>query len=103
VFTSQTGPRITGTQGWNYNPGVSGRQLYLAGWSNSRLLVDEAERARRLRLNRGVLTGALRPESLPLEGRFGSYYAVLRAGEPAPTSFLPLYRNERYVLYRIES
>src|SRR5918995_3551227 len=40
VFTSETGPEITGDQGWNYYPGVAGRAVYLAGWSSSPLLVD---------------------------------------------------------------
>ncbi|MGH3131777.1 MAG: hypothetical protein ACRDNX_13250, partial [Gaiellaceae bacterium] len=35
VFTSLTGPVISGDQGWNYYPGITGRQIYLAGWSTS--------------------------------------------------------------------
>ena len=34
VFTSETGPLINGDEGWNYYPGVAGRQVYLAGWSS---------------------------------------------------------------------
>ncbi len=101
VFTSQTGPEVTGTQGWNYYPGVAGRQVYLAGWSNSPLLVDRAQRARRLRLNREVLSGRLSPTLLRLSRRYGVYYAVLLRGERAPSSFRPVYRNGRFVLYRI--
>jgi len=103
VFTSQTGPQVTGTQGWNYYPGVAGRQVYLAGWSNSPLLVDPAQRARRLRLNREVLSGQLSPAQLDLSRRYGTYYAVLLRGEHAPPAFRPVYRNGRFVLYRIRS
>ena len=103
VFTSQTGPQVTGTQGWNYYPGVAGRQVYLAGWSNSRLVVDRTQRARRLHLNRAVLSGRLSPALLHLSRRYGDYYGVLLRGERAPPSFSPVYRNGRFVLYRIRS
>lgn len=103
VFTSQTGPQVTGTQGWNYYPGIAGRQVYLAGWSNGRLVVDRAQRARRLRLNREVLSGRLPPTLLRLSRRYGAYYAVLLRGERAPISFRLVYGNERFALYRIRS
>jgi hypothetical protein len=103
VFTSQTGPRITGTEGWNYYPGVAGRQVYLAGWSNSRLAVNRAQRARRLRLNREVLSGRLSPTLLRLSRRYGAYYAVLLRSERAPPSFRLVYGNERFAVYRIRS
>jgi hypothetical protein len=103
VFTSETGPEITGTQGWNYYPGLAGRQVYLAGWSNSSLVVDGAERAQRLRLNRDVLSGRLSPVDLRLSRDYGAYYAVLLRDERAPRSFRRVYRNERFALYRIPS
>jgi hypothetical protein len=101
VFTSLTGPVISGHQGWNYYPGVIARQVYLAGWSNSVLLVDERERARRLRLNADVLTGARRPGDLPLARRYSSAFAVLRTGDEPPATFERLYANDRFALYRI--
>jgi hypothetical protein len=101
VFTSQTGPLITGTQGWNYYPGIAGRQLYLAGWSNSPLRVNPARRARRLRLNQDVISGRVSPTLLPLSRRYGSYYAALLQGDRAPPSFRRIYENERFVLYVI--
>jgi hypothetical protein len=62
VFTSETGPALGDSrEGWNYYPGVAGRQVYLAGWSSSPLLVDEDERARRLRLNEDVVAGRRQP------------------------------------------
>lgn len=103
VFTSQTGPLITGTQGWNYYPGIAGRQIYLAGWSNSPLSVDAALRARRLYLNREVLSGRLSPMALPLSRRYGAYYAVLLQSERAPPSFLPIYEKDGFALYGIPS
>jgi hypothetical protein len=98
VFTSETGPEITGTQGWNYYPGVAGRQVYLAGWSSSPLLVDEAELARRLALNRAVLDGR-DPRTIPLDRSYGSFYAVVESD--APPAWRPLYANERFGLYEI--
>ena len=98
VFTSETGPEITGTQGWNYYPGVAGRQVYLAGWSSSPLLVDEAERARRLARNRAVL-GGRDPRTIPLDRSYGSFYAVVDGD--APSGWRRLYANERFGLYEI--
>jgi hypothetical protein len=98
VFTSETGPVITGTQGWNYYPGVAGRQVYLAGWSASPLLVDEQERALRLALNRAVLEGR-DPRTIPLERTYGSYFAVV--DDKAPSGWRRLYTNSRFSLYEI--
>jgi hypothetical protein len=101
VLTSMTGPVISGDRGWNYYPGVIARQVYLAGWSNSVLLVDDEERARRLRLNAEVLSGGRSPADVPLERRYSSYFAVVRAGDDVPPSFRRLYANDRFGLYRI--
>lgn len=103
VFTSLTGPVITGDQGWNYYPGTALRQVYLAGWSNSSLLVNRDELDRRLSLNHRVLAGDLSPSEVNLARDYSGYFAVTRQGEPAPPSFRKLYANDRYVLYRIES
>jgi hypothetical protein len=103
VFTSMTGPAINGDQGWNYYPGTALRQVYLAGWSNSSLLVDRDELDRRLALNRRVLAGELSPGEIDLARDYSGFFAVTRRGESAPQSFRRLYANDRYVLYRIES
>jgi hypothetical protein len=80
VFTSETGPALgDSTEGWNYYPGVSGRQVYLAGWSSSPLLVDERERARRLRLNGAVLSRRREPEAIA--PGYDRYFAVVRRGD----------------------
>ena len=80
VFTSETGPALgDSTQGWNYYPGVAGRQIYIAGWSSSPLLVDDAERDRRLLVNGEVLSGFLNPSRVAPE--FERYFAVVRRGE----------------------
>ena len=99
VFTTLTGDVIADDQGWNYYPGVAGRQIYLAGWSNSPLLVDERERRRRLALNRRVLSGAAEPSDVDTE--HDAAFAVMRRSERAPASFRLLYRNARFALYRI--
>ena len=98
VFTDQTGAAITGTEGWNYYPGVAGRQVYLAGWSSSPLLVDERERERRLELNAEVLRGR-DPGTVPLERRYESFYAVVE--DDAPRSWRRVYANGGFALYEI--
>jgi len=103
VFTSMTGPVISGDQGWNYYPGTALRQVYLAGWSNSSLLVNSDELDRRLSLNHRVLAGELAPGEVDPARDYSGYFAVTRRGERAPPSFRRLYGNDRYVLYRIES
>jgi hypothetical protein len=101
IFTSLTGPAISGEQGWNYYPGLIGRQVYLAGWSNSILLVDEEERTRRLRLNGEVLIGARRPDDLDLKRRYSSYFVLVRRSEDPPRGARRVYANDSFALYRI--
>jgi hypothetical protein len=103
VFTSMTGPVISGDQGWNYYPGTALRQVYLAGWSNSSLLVNREELDRRLEVNRRVLAGELAPREVDLTRDYSGFFAVTRRGEATPPSFRRLYANDRYALYRIES
>jgi hypothetical protein len=103
VFTSLTGPAVTGNQGWNYYPGVAKRQLFIGGWYDSVLLARRAERLRRLRLNANVIAGQRNPRSLKLSRGYSKYFAVLRRRERAPSSFRRVYQNTRYVLYHIES
>ncbi len=103
VFASLTGPAITGYQGWNYYPGVALRQVYLAGWSNSSLLVRRDELRRRLDRNRRVLHGELVPARAQLSRRYSQFFALTRRDEVPPPSFRRLYANDRYALYRIES
>ncbi len=101
VFTSETGPVVTGDQGWNYYPGIWGRQLYLAGWSNSPLLVDDDERARRLALNRRVLVGLLDPRDLDLDRAYSSFYAVVDDTVRVPPGSRLRYRNDELALYEL--
>jgi hypothetical protein len=101
VFTTLTGREVTPLRGWNNYPSVAERQLYLAGWYDGRLVSDPDERDRRLALNREVLTGERRPESVGLTRDYGSYYAVARVEETVPRSFARVYANERYALYEI--
>ena len=101
VFTSLTGPLVTGDQGWNYYPGVAERQVYLAGWSSSRLLVDEAERERRLALNQGVLAGRIEPAAIPVSRRYSRHYAVVRRRESVPNALRAAYQNDEFTLYEI--
>ena len=97
VFTTETGPLINGDQGWNYYPGVSRRQVYLAGWSSSPLLVEPVERARRLLVNAEVATGGRDPRSVA-PGR-SAYFVVARRGTPQPGRVV--HANDIFVLYEI--
>ena len=97
VFTSETGRSINSEQGWNYYPGVSGRQVYLAGWSSSPLLVDPVDRERRLRLNDEVVTGRRDPRSVAPER--SAYFVVARKESPRPGRVV--HANDRFVLYEI--
>lgn len=103
VFTSMTGKEVDGRHGWNNYPAIAGRQLYLAGWYDGRLVSRPEELERRLAVNRRVLAGALSPSELELDRRFGSFFAVLWRAETPPDSFHRLYANELLALYRIET
>jgi hypothetical protein len=97
VFTSETGPAINNNEGWNYYPGVARRQVYLAGWSSSPLLVDPDERARRLRLNSDVVEGRRDPRTVE-PGR-SSYFLVVRREAPARGRLV--HANDTFALYEI--
>ena len=101
VFTSLTGEVVDGRHGWNNYPSIAGRQLYLAGWYDGRLVSRPAERARRLALNREVLEGRVAPRTLELDRPYGSFWAVVWRGTTPPPSFRRVYGNETFELYRI--
>jgi hypothetical protein len=101
VFTSMTGPERNGNEGWNNYPSIAGRQLYLAGWIDGRLVAKPDELAERLAINERVLSGAADPAELALSRSFDGYYAVVRRDEETPDSFRKLYENDGYALYRV--
>jgi hypothetical protein len=101
VFTTLTGRDVTPQAGWNNYPSIAGRQLYIAGWYDGRLVSAPDERDERLALNRAVLTGRRRPDEVNGSRGFDSYYAVTRVREQVPTSFRRAYENESYALYEI--
>lgn len=101
VFTTLTGRERRSEEGWNYYPAVSERQLYIGGWLYSGLSSRAEARSRRLALNRSVVSGAIEPDDLSLDRRYGSYFAVLRLRERTPPSFQLVYSNARYAIYRI--
>jgi hypothetical protein len=101
VFTSLTGKAVTLHAGWNNYASIAGRQLYLAGWYDGRLVAKTRERDDRLARNQRVLLGTVAPAAL-VPG-FRSYWAVLRRNEPAPPTFHRTYANAEFALYRIES
>jgi hypothetical protein len=103
VFTSLTGRSIDSDHGWNYYPGIAGRQIYIAGWYDSPLRVLEDELERRLAANARVLSGAVEPEDAPWASGHETFFAVQRRQEPAPSLFTLLYRNDRFALYRIDA
>ena len=101
VFTSMTGPERNGNEGWNNYPSIAGRQLYLAGWIDGRLVAKPDELAERLAINERILSGDADPRESRFSRPFKGYYAVLRRDEDAPESFQMTYENDRYRLYRI--
>jgi hypothetical protein len=103
VFTSLTGRAVTPHEGWNNYPAVSERQVYLAGWYDGRLVARPEELEQRLGRNDSVLTGRAAPASIDVDRTFDGYYAVLRLSDPVPGSFLRVYANEVYALYRLRS
>ena len=100
VFTDETGDEVQATTGQNYYPATAGRQVYLAGWYQSRLREDRSDRERRLRMNELVLEGKLSPRRVDPLGRYSGYFAVVGRGDHPP-SFERLYANDRFALYRI--
>jgi hypothetical protein len=101
VFTTLTGLDVTPHEGWNNYPSVAGRQLFLAGWYDGRLVSHEDHRDRKLAQSRAVLTGRTLPQELELSRGYSSYYAVARRSERVPASFRLIYANDEYVLYEI--
>jgi hypothetical protein len=101
VFTSLTGLEVTPHRGWNNYPSVAGRQLFIAGWYDGRLVAAPEDRDRRLELNAEVLDGRRRPPGAELSRTFGSYYAVTEREDDVPPSFQQVYANDRYALYEI--
>ena len=101
VFTSMTGRDIEARTGLNYYPPIAGRQVYLAGWYQSRLRTEPDELDRRLRENFAVLDGKRSPREIETYGSFGSFYAVLPRAARPPPAFRRLYANRRYAIYRI--
>ena len=101
VFTSMTGAGRNGNEGWNNYPSIAGRQVYLAGWIDGRLVANPDELAQRLAINSRVLAGDVDPADLQLSRPFDGFYAVLRRNEDGPDSFRVIYENDGYRLYRI--
>jgi hypothetical protein len=101
VFTSMTGRQVDARHGWNNYPSIAGRQLYLAGWYDGRLVSDRDELDRRLALNEEVLSGATAPTELDFGRDFSSYFAALYRRERVPPSWERMYANRLFALYRI--
>jgi hypothetical protein len=101
VFTTMTGVEVTPHRGWNNYPSIAGRQLYIAGWYDGRLVSHSEDRDRRLALNRAVLSGRIPPRAAELSRTYGRYFAVARNAERMPASFRRLYVNDAFSLYEI--
>jgi hypothetical protein len=101
VFTTHTGPGESVAEGWNYYPGLAGRQVYLAGWTSSPLRTDRTELAVRLARNASVFEGRVAPRDVPTDRRYAAYYAAAWKTDAVPATFVPVYSNRLYVLYRV--
>jgi hypothetical protein len=102
IFTSMTGESRDAEHGWNYYPGIGGRQLYIGGWLDGPLALEPEARMKRLDLNKRVLSGSEQPGSVAGAEGFDAYYAVVRRRERVPPAFRKLYTNDRFVLYQIQ-
>ena len=100
VFTDQTGPSLGMLEGYNGFAPLGRRQVFMAGWLNSRLTFDELARDERLRLNRQVLDGVLPPHGAVPDVVVA--YAVVGQARSVPETFSLMYRNDEYALYRIQ-
>lgn len=99
IFTTLTGPDADSmTEGWNYYPGVAGRQLYIAGWNNSPLRQNRAELSLRLARNDAVLGGRLDPRRIAGDR---PYFGVRRRNERPTPGESRVYVNDRYVLFSL--
>jgi len=103
IFTDQTGLAPGLTKGWNNYAGTVGRQVYIAGWYQSRLFrTDEAALKVRLNNNAAILDHKKTPEDLSLSKKYSSYFAVISKNSKYKVkNFSEIFSNSRFVLYKI--
>lgn len=82
VFTDQTGRGPGLLEGWNTYAFHGQRQLYISTWVQSaELRTDFLKRLTKLSWNDRVLNGEAAPTDVPLQRKYGAYYAVVRHGQ----------------------
>ena len=101
VFTSLTGRVVDDWHGWNYYPMLGARQVYIAGWFNSELKVNDSALIAQLDANRDVLSGRRRGCDVPDGRSFRPYYAVLQRGEHAPPRARLVHETASRLVYRL--
>jgi hypothetical protein len=99
VFTNLTGVDLNLHSGWNSYAGISQRQIYLAGWYNTKLRNNMNELSALLNNNQMILHGVLTPDQIHLSKKYENYYAVTSL-DFSPVGFLEIYRNEQYAISR---
>ena len=100
IFTDQTGPQITQTEGWNAYPAMGRRQVFMSNWSEVLSLAVRPDRVTaRLRQNQDLLLGRLPLRAVPLSRHYSAYFAVVGTGKRVLGPVL--YANAHYRLYRI--
>lgn len=99
VFTNLTGLDLSMHSGWNSYAAVSQRQIYLAGWYNSKLRNNINQLRILLANNDLVLRGELSPFQISLSRDYNNYYAVT-SHDFYPVGFLEVYRNDKYSISR---
>jgi hypothetical protein len=103
IFTDQTGMEATLLGAWNTYAFTGQRQIFVSNlYMNevTRLNPDMARAA--LAENDAILRGALLPAKLKLRGHYSGYFAVVSREREIPPSWVKMFENEKFRLYRIE-
>jgi hypothetical protein len=101
IFTDQVDETQHVLGGWNTYAYSGQRQLYLSSYVTSSLRYDKITRDEVMATNAAVLAGTRSPQSVPVRGAYGSFYAVVAAARPVPPNWRSIFRNKRYALYQI--
>jgi hypothetical protein len=99
IFTSLTGRTVDEHHGWNYYAMLGARQVYIAGWVDNDLSVNERVLVAMLDANSNVLAGKRRSCVVANAKSYTAYYAVMQRGEDPPPRAKLLHENPSLAIY----